>query len=228
MSSSMRSLIAEAKGAGLVTSVMKEVMRKHFSEYNLPVPSVKLVNLAKARYLARCKWIRGSSNTTMEVQRSTLADPKTLRRVMAHELIHHWDFLTRDHSTGSPKSDAHGAHFLQQAARINSTEGPDYVTVKSDQSYDVSRVPPYYILLYPISGGRYGWGVALRPSKRQKAWIVKMRAEKQARLFRITDGRFFSGAEPIGGRGYSYSPDKELVKFVTDLYHNGKTIELKP
>lgn len=216
--------LLEARGAGKsqVVSVMKELLRKHWSEYDLPVPDVKLVNNAKARWLARCKWLRGASNTTMEVQRMAMGDPNTLRRVLAHEMIHHWDFLTQHYTPGK---NAHGAQFKQQASRINMMEGPDYVTVKSDESYDTSRVPPFYILITPWKG-RFVWNIALRPSKKQKEIIVKRMAQYQSRLFKSTDGRLFHGAEKINSRSFSSSPDPEIKQAVEDLYREGKVVQV--
>jgi hypothetical protein len=233
--SDLRLLLFEAKGAAAVVPVLRELLRKHWKDEDLPMPDIKLVNRARASYLARCVWRKGGTNTLFEVQRRIMGDPKTLRRVMAHELIHHWEFLRTDQTRALAlqslgiRSDGHGPAFMQQAQRINSMEGSDYVTKDSDETYDTSTVPPFYILVQPHKGSHsvFGYTTALRPSKNQKVIIADKMAKYQARLFRITDGQFFAGSYPIkkyGGYGLPHDKDKQLA--LAKLYNSGHQIVL--
>lgn len=196
-----------AHGIADVERIIRSLLTAHFGEHGLPMPVIKLVNRIGAKYLARCSWPPGTDNTIFEIQRSALNDERTLRRVIAHELIHHWDFLRNDQTKARAlarmgiKEDGHGPVFEGYAARINALEGADYVTAKSDQSYDTSKAPPYYILVEP-HGTRYGYTIAIRPSASQKAEIAKRQQTRLAKLFKTTDGRFLNGT-PIGRSGFS-------------------------
>jgi hypothetical protein len=218
-----------------VKKVMRELLTKHWGEFDLPMPDVKLVNQARATYLARCIWRRGGTNTRIEVQRRATGDPKTLRRVLAHELVHHWEFLHLDQSKalalqqlGIRSPDEHGPEFMQQAERINAMEGADYVTEGSDESYDTSVVPPFYILVQPHRDtSNFGYTTAIRPSKKQKAAIAYKAASLQAKLFRITDSQFFAGSYPIGGYGgYGLPHGKDKQMALEELYNTGQQITL--
>jgi hypothetical protein len=236
----MRRLIAEAKGGAVVTAIIRELLKKHWKEHpDLPIPTIKLVNQARAAWLGRCSWRQGQTNTQIEVQRRVMEDPKTLRRVLAHEMIHHWEFLTQDQTRALalakmriPDRNAHGPIFMAQAKRINGMEGPDYVAKDSDQSYDTSRVPKFYILIQPhiYAGketGKFGFTISLRPSAKAKAIIADKQASLQARLFRITDGEFFSGAAPIKKYGgYSLPKDAKKQGTLHKMYNSGHQLTL--
>jgi len=232
----LRALIAEAKDtatAATVTAVIRELLNRHFKEHDLPIPKVKLSNLSRSDYLAMCRWRAGEDNTTMVVQKAAMGDPDTLRRVLAHELIHHWQSLRTDQTRNIElarmklRGEGHGPDFMQYAARINAIEGPDYVTKTSDQSYDTSRVPPFYIIIQPHEGTELGYNVASRPSKQQKTimqdWIVR----RQARLFRITDGDLWQGALPVKRfGGYGVPRDPGIAAALRKLYDSGNMVPI--
>ena len=80
-----------------VETSVKKYLDKFFKEYNLPIPRIKIVDSMTAKWLGRDVYDPkvDKSNTTMEIQKSILNDEKTLDRVLCHELIHHWDFVTK-------------------------------------------------------------------------------------------------------------------------------------
>lgn len=213
---------------GDVERVIRELLGKHFAEHSLPMPGILFANRIGARSLAGCAWKVGSDNTMFEIQRSILGDEKTLRRVLAHELIHHWQFLRTDQTTAAAlakfriKTNGHGADFTEYAERINATEGAGYVSKMSDQSYDTTSAPPFYILVQPHGNERFGFTVAIRPSAAQKAAIEAKREKDLARLFKITDGRFLNGAPIKRHGGYSIPREPEHVAFLAKLYATGK------
>ncbi len=218
-----------------VAGMIQELLAKFFGEYGLPVPKLKFANKANAKSLAHCKWHAGATNTELEIQKSVLGDDATLRRVLTHELIHHWQFLRTDQTQELKlaalklNSDGHGEDFVAYAAKINAVMGPGYVSKSSDGSYDTSKVPAFYILIQPHTDGRYGYSVALRPSAKQKIEIQDRIATKQARLFRITDGALWTGATPIKRLGgYTLTRDPESARTLTlkKLYTSGEAVTL--
>lgn len=210
-----------------VERIIRELLASYFAEHSLPMPEIKFSHRTGAKNLASCSWRPGSDNTVLEIQRSILADEKTLRRVLAHELIHHWEFLRTDQTTARAlarlglKNDGHGANFEEYAARINAIAGEGYVTKKSDQSYDTSVAPAYYILVEP-HGQRYGYTIAIRPSAAQKIVIDHKRQTRIARLFKITDGRFLNGAPIKRHGGFSIPTNPEHAAALATLYATGK------
>lgn len=213
-----------------VERVNRELLRTYFAEHSLPIPEIKLVNRIGTRYLARCSWRPGTDNTVFDIQRSVLGDEPTLRRVLTHELVHHWEFLRTDQTRARAlarmgiRDDGHGDLFKEYAARINATAGEGYVSRTSDQSYDTSKAPPYYILIEPHAGklSAYGYTIAIRPSAAQKVVIDKKRQTRAARLFKITDGRFLNGGPIKSLGGYSIPRDPEHAAALATLYVTGK------
>lgn len=238
--SSLRALIADLQeevGVPAVVAVVRSILDQFFSEWSLPVPKVKLVNKMSARYLARCKWHQGADNTEIEVQKSVLSDPKSLHRVLAHELIHHWQFLRTDQTDAiamaklglAKMDDGHGQAFMQYAQKINASMGADYVSKKSDQSYDTSKVPAFYILIQPHGSAQFGYSVAVRPSAKQKLEIEDRIKTRFAKLFKSTDGRLFVGAAPIKKYGGYVAPknsEGDVATALRDLYTSGKEVRL--
>jgi hypothetical protein len=235
---SLRALIGELQEAfapAMVTTLVREILDRFFGDQDLPTPKLKFSNSTSARWLARCKWYPNSDNSEIEVQKSALGDEKTLRRVLTHELIHHWQYLRTDQFQAvalaklGVNPEGHGTDFMQYAAKINATMGADYVSKTSDQSYDTSEVPAFYILVQPHSDGRLGYSVALRPSAKQKVEIHDRIMNKQGKLFRITDGRFWMGAAPIkrlGGYVLPKDPKGALALALRDLYATGDAVNL--
>ena len=67
---------------------------------------------------------RVRDRTLIEVQHRLLADPRTLERVVAHEMVHHWQ-AAQDPTGTDPD---HGPKFLEGAAIINRKKGRGFVT----------------------------------------------------------------------------------------------------
>ena len=68
---------------------------------------------------------RSTDSATIELQRQHVAnDAKFLERVIAHEMIHHRNYLD------GTEDEKHGDAFREGAARINAIMGPDFVVEK--------------------------------------------------------------------------------------------------
>jgi hypothetical protein len=158
-------------------------------------PIVEVKTRIGAHWLGRDRWTsRMPHTTTMELQRSLLAVPRTLERVIAHEMVHHRDMLALTPQQIELlklgiKPDGHGPSFRQGAALINAMMGPDFVTETSDQDYEVA--PPekdLYLLIVPLHefGGRLGYAWAARLSPEATSFIAK-KVQEGAKLVRTRD-----------------------------------------
>jgi len=226
-----------------VETSIKKFLDKFFKEYNLPMPRIKIVNRMTAGWLGRDVYEPriDKNNTTMEIQKSITNDEKTLDRVIAHELIHHKDFITRyghpeqgkenwdkhlTHRRLGFKSDGHGKEFQEWAAKINAVMGKDYVTEKSDTSYVVEITKDYFLLIMPTSKGaeQYGWAWALKPSTEQKS-VIQNKIMEGGRLFMSRDERWMSGAKIKKYGGMSVPTKEDGKSALKDLYNSGKDIK---
>lgn len=112
-----------------------------------PPPHIKIRNDPKANWLGRSDWRTEHPHTsTLELQKRLFKSPKHLERVIAHEMIHHRDFLalTKDEiaciDAGSVPNDPkeHPASFYKGAGRINAIMGPSFV-VKEEALEDLPK-----------------------------------------------------------------------------------------
>jgi hypothetical protein len=153
--------------------------------------------------------LRDMTTTTITVQASILDDPVTLERVIAHEMVHHWEFMNMDAADlvrlkMGIKPPSHGESFHRGAAIVNAVMGEGFVTVASDKTYVRRKnTRPFYLLIVPTRhyvGIRnsqtmpfgYAWAVRITPQNREKIDSVLAEGGK---LVRITDDRFTSGVK---------------------------------
>lgn len=236
---------ADQASVGKVKGIVKEVQDKFFSEHNLPMPEIKIRDYTNVQWLGR-EIIRLKPLTgeillhQLEIQKGIINDEETLKRVITHEMIHLWQNVTTDpkklytmHKLGL-SNEGHGSEFRQYAEKINAIMGKDYVTENSDETYKVESTKEYYILIQPhtLSGEHrgYGWTWAARPSVAQKEMIKERQQEKNAKLFKIKEPRWLSGAPIKKYGGYSLpraglnweKDNKELEQ----IYNSGKEITI--
>lgn len=224
--------VRHAASAATVEALCKELLHKFFGDHNLPVPHIVIRDHTNTKTLARDIYKLGDKNTTMEVQKSVVPDDTTLRRIITHELIHHWQFLVMEHGEKSIQArrigiqtDGHGKDFLEYAEKINSVMGKDYVTVVSDQSYKVER-KEFFILIQPHPGKGYGYTIAVRPSQAQKDEIHDRVTQRNGRLFKISDPRYLSGAAVKKFGGYSVPLGHDEQTFLDHTYNQGTQVSL--
>ena len=228
-----------------VETSLKKIMNKFFKEYDLPIPRIKIANSLTATWLGRDVYKSGDTNTTLEIQKRITDDEKTLDRILAHELIHHWEFLIlnpkadsknsyiqRANHTYQGKQTSHGRPFRDWSAKINAVMGKDYVTEKSDSTYVLTSIDKdYYVLITPsVYKGKLGWGWAVRPSSIQ--WqIIKYNVEnRNAKLFKTRDDRFLRGTKiKRGSQSIPHSGTEEgkiLDGFLQEMYKSGKEVTI--
>ena len=121
-------------------------------------PEFVIVNNLGSEWLGRCTWRSSRLDTTLiELQHRALANQTTLERVLAHEMVHHWEFsqLTESQLAGLKigiRPASHGRLFFEGAAKINSFMGDNFVTEKSDTTYELpANTQKFYLLIMPMS-----------------------------------------------------------------------------
>lgn len=138
--------------------------------------------------------------STIELQRIILSNESTLARVLAHETIHHVEdgLMTQEEAKrifalmriGRKPAGKHGAFFLASAKKINDLVGdPSFVTVTSDESYELSQSTekPYFLYVTKLSPGRYAFAWATRIGPSSKEYLVRKIREGAGFLVTTTD-----------------------------------------
>lgn len=209
---------------------------------HLPMPKFELKSDYHSAWLGKCEWMPGERNTTIFVQKSIFADKDTLRRVVAHELCHHCDYLTNELPAyeKDPKTfsiheryrDGHGSSFHKIASLLNSVYGKNFVVDKSDLAMDLEKVPEYTVLLMRDKGNRIYWAVAEHPSEEQLTHIADLLTQKfdhrEYKLTKSTDPLLAKGSS-IGESFSTPKPGKDpvknaLVSRLVELWKNGETV----
>jgi len=129
-------------------------------------PSIKFRDTPRADWLGLTDWrVAKPHASTMELQKKILKDDRLLERVVAHEMIHHRDFLgfTKDEIArvkAGIKPDGHGPSFREGAGRINAVMGSDFVV-------EAIRMPAKGMLVASASALALLLGVALLDRKQE-------------------------------------------------------------
>lgn len=87
-------------------------------------PKIKLRDDPRIDWVGRTDRHSDHSPTTIELQKGLFKNDRFLERVIAHEMVHHRNYLA------STEDEKHGAAFREGAARINAIMGPDFVVEK--------------------------------------------------------------------------------------------------
>ena len=227
-----------------VEEAIKKFLDKFFKEYSLPMPRIKIVNNVGSKWLGRCEYKPSvdPNNTTIQIQKRVTEDEKSLDRIIAHEIIHHWEFITRftDPKTGAQERaklklglsrGGHGKDFYAWADKINSVYGKDYVTERSDESYVTTLEKDYFLLIVPADRfgykGKLGWAWCTRPTEEMKQAIERRIIENGAKLFKSKDDYFTKGAKIKKYGGISISSDASSQEKLQEIFKNGKEIKLE-
>jgi hypothetical protein len=191
-------------------------------------PDVVIQNNTGSRWLGRwsMKWKEGlPSRPVIQIQRSVLSDLRTLERVVAHEVVHHVQYLRMDPSEIELlrigiRPAGHGESFRRIADLVNEKVGDGFVTEKSDQEYVVEPSGRRILLLIaPTRVGRLGWQWATRLGPKARAWVEKKTSEG-ARLVEEYDDNFIwtSGPRIEAWKGWAMPPDDETANRLRELY----------
>ena len=204
-------LLEEASLSDL-TALGRKFLKLYFKDDNLPLPEFKIRNNVSAKWLGMTKWLRGSSNTTIEIQKSILDDEKTLARVLIHELVHHWVFMT------NPAEHGHNGPWKVKAEELNKTLGAGYISQTSDESY-VKNGKEYFLVIYP-DRGTFIFMSTVNPSTMQKAKIARHVQDDSARIFRINDPYF------AGVTSFSSTSKPEANEKLKTIYNGDKQVTI--
>lgn len=208
----------------------------------LPMPRFEIVDNHQSPWLGRCTWQPGEPNTVIEIQRNIFGDEKTLRRVVAHELCHHCDYLTNELTAfeKDPKSfsvhekyrDGHGPSFHKIAAMLNSVYGKNFVVDKSDAAMNLEQVADYMVLLMRDKGGRIYWAVSEHPTEEQKSKVSKyLSGQYDQREYKLTKSKdpLLSHGTSIGDGFSTPKPGRDQInetlgERLLELWEHGATV----
>jgi hypothetical protein len=190
-------------------SLIDELVAKYgafFGLAPLELPDIELRDNLGSKWLARTEWSPKRPDTsTIQIQESVLGDPRTLERIIAHEMIHHVNFVRMTaaeramlkYHKGS-LSDDHGRKFHEMADMVNAQMGDDFVTERSDSDFEVKpNEKPFYILIEPAHMGRVlGWSWAVKLSGHTKEEIERRTKDMDdVALVETTDARWTRGVK---------------------------------
>lgn len=212
-------------------TMAKEIINKFFP--GLKLPAFKIQNRTNPTQYGttefRFKKVNNKlvSKITVTMQKIALDDEKTAHRILAHELIHVWEFSQPEFiqnvlETGRPDFEKHGKDFHDWAKKMNAVYGPDYVTVTSDSTYAISQSREYFIIIEPFND-RYGVAKTIRPSTKQKEKIAKKILERSAHVFKTKDRRFLGAADV--GEGISVYKTDEIQEDLANLYDSRDNVD---
>jgi hypothetical protein len=198
-----------------------------------PIPDIVVRNNLGAKWLGRCTFSpKNPGNTTIELQQAVLGDQSTLERVLAHELIHHREFLTLSDREKKLLAlgvahVAHGDTFREGAELINAVMGANFVTVTSDLEYVVAaNEKPFFLLVAPITRERYGYAWAARLSPAMKQGVERQMAGSQARLFQVTEVRWTRGQKIGKFQKWSVPANEQDRLALEQLYQQGEPLDI--
>jgi hypothetical protein len=191
-------------------------------------PDIVVQDNVGSRWLGRwsMKWRNDlPSRPLIQIQRAVLSDQRTLERVVAHEVVHHAEYLQMEPAEFNLfrlgiKPLGHGQRFRQLAAVLNARMGEGFVTEKSDQEYVVAPSGKRILLLIsPTRIGRLGWQWATRLGPKAREWVQRKIAEG-ARLVEASDSDFVwtSGPRIEAWKGWAMPPDEQVASRLRDLY----------
>lgn len=205
------------KNMPVVQKISEELKAEFFPELKGPV--YKIVDQLRSTWLGRAEgsWHRDSGElvkTIVKIQKSVLDDEETLRRIIAHELVHCWQYqeVPWREIRGD---DGHGKFFQEHATIINQKLGQDFVTKTSDDRSVISQTRAYYLLIRPWRGG-FAANSFMRPTSRNKEQIAKIIREHEGHVVKIKDMAFVDAAT-LSSRKISVYKDEKLAK-LKELY----------
>jgi len=205
----------------LVREILTDYLNKFFADDHLPVPQIVLVRRMGKSWAARCAWHpRSPENTTIEVNVLQVASREKLEGYLAHELIHHWQYLTKDLGRAPSlrlfRLLGHGRDFESKAQEINAVKGADFVQEFESEASEV-EVKEFTILVKEMKPGVLGFVVSNRLSARQKLMIQRYYLPHGWRLGHTKYYDFSTGAK-IGSGSYSMPITDKMSALLKDIY----------
>jgi hypothetical protein len=203
---------AKTMDYGMVANILNQLMPD--VQGNLPTPDLKIANQPRANWDGKCEWTYGTPNSIIILQKRICAEEASLRRIIAHELCHHEQYLV--HWSKVPKDSfklftsiegGHGKTFREIANRWNAKYGKDFVTEKSDESYvrEYDEKPFYVFMHSRIMNNRPTWQTSTRLTDKQRKFMVR-KLQGEYKLVQTTDHRFVHAPVIGSPRGWQYIP----------------------
>lgn len=193
------------------------------------LPKIVVRDNLGAKWLGRLIWRNGQQNV-MELQSSIFSDESTLERVVAHEMVHHVEFLEFNEDAEAValvkmgiKPREHGDRFQELARKVNSVAGANFVTEKSDSTYVLEqKTKPYFLLVSPMGpGGNLGYALGVRITPKMQKYIDKYVSGYEGRLVKTDDPRWANGPR-IGEGGFAMPHAAEDRAKLQQLYDSAK------
>lgn len=215
---------AYAEAALAIPPLVDEYMRLLGMSGDGPVVEVK--DNIGSKWLGQTVLRRGE--IWIELQARAMADPETLEKIVAHEMAHYAEMSTIEaHEIALLRlgrrlpSLEHGEKFWRFAKMINDVKGDDFVTEKSDESYELAEnTRPYFLVVgrdKRLRSGlepRFWWRWCAKRTPAIDNIIARLVAEG-AVLVESTDEQFLSGAKlgkgKIGSSMAKAGSDKEAA-----------------
>jgi hypothetical protein len=127
----------------------------------MPSPQIIIVNKLSVSWDGHCEFKYSSGNSVIQIQKRLLIDEESAKRVIAHEICHHWAFRSAFQGDVSERdSEGHGSVWMRAASVINGHTGSDFVTEKTDSSYTRSTDSgkEFYVYMVRLEGRIcFGW-----------------------------------------------------------------------
>lgn len=150
---------------------IQAIARKYLKFFYLdgPVPEIEIVDHPISGWLARTSFTADTLNTHIKIQRVAVSNPTTLKRVLAHEVVHHVDMMKLQHEQENYENiygkrwSAHGQSFNDLMCFFNSRIGkPNFVTPEGGPDLTLApwRAKSIWLLVgrQKILGSyEYGW-----------------------------------------------------------------------
>lgn len=144
------------------------------------LPEIEVHDNLGSKWFALTVWHPSRPNTsTIQIQKVALEDEQTVERIIAHEMIHHVNFLRMTsseraalkHARGTLSSD-HGKKFHEMAELVNAQMGEGFVSERSDEDFKVApNERTFFVLIEPVRMGKqlgYSWAAKMSKQTREE------------------------------------------------------------
>jgi hypothetical protein len=201
-----------------------EKFNKELFDGQLPKVLIEIVNNTNPKWLGQFehRWKKNketgetiATRRSIKMQKAILGDTASTDRVLVHEMIHLWQQV-------NGHADEHGVSFEQKMNEINKKLGEEFVTKKSDQTYEKAQKPFYLVIWNDPYFKTHLYGYVPKPMTfRHKTNIG--RREDDPRYIETTDPKWLT-SKSLGYSG-GYRASEEKVKELVELYEKATPLD---